>query len=92
MKSRNAETPGRRFNGVTSKMIDYKPFKIYPSGAKKKHVRAESIPAYPGQFTSTAQKDFTGRRPRRHCKVDDWPQLPIFGGTSGYYRTLNRLY
>jgi len=73
-------------------MTDYKPFKINPSNLRKKKVRAESIPAYPGQYTSTAAKDFSGRKPKRYCKVEDWPQLPIFGRRSGYYRTLNKLY
>jgi hypothetical protein len=89
---RSVDTPGRRFNGVTTKMVDYKPFKIHHSNARKKQIRAESIPAYPGQYMSTTAKDFLGKEPKRHCKAENWPQLPIFGSTSGYYRTLNKLY
>lgn len=86
------DLPDKKFDGVTSKMVDYKPFKIDPSGKGKKHKRGESIPSFPGQYDSTAMRDFAGRRPKRHCIVNEWPQLPIFGSTSGYYRTLDKVF
>ena len=89
---RDAKKPDKKFDGVASKMIDYKPFKINPSTADKKAKPAEIVPSYPGQYLSTAKKDFAGRKPTKDCVVNYWPQLPIFGSTSGYYRTLNKLY
>lgn len=73
-------------------MIDYKPFKINPLGSGKKKDKPELIPSFPGQYTSTTFNDFAGRKPTKKCVVDHWPQLPIFGRTSGYYRSLDRIY
>lgn len=73
-------------------MVDYKPFKIAPASSDKKKKEAELLPSFPGQYLSTARKDFDRKKMERPCPVINWPQLPIFGRTSGYYRTLDKVY
>lgn len=84
--------PDKKFNSVSTKMIDYKPFKIDPLGSGRKKDKPEMVPSFPGQFLSTATKDFNKKKMDRDCPVNKWPQLPIFGKTSGYYRSLDKIY
>lgn len=73
-------------------MVDYKPFKIGPVSTARAKKDPELLPSFPGQYLSTARKDFGKKKTDKACPVVNWPQLPIFGRTSGYYRTLDRIF
>lgn len=73
-------------------MVDYKPFKIGPVSTAKAKKEPEMLPSFPGQYTSTTAKDFGKKKMDKPCPVVNWPQLPVFGRTSGYYRTLDRIF
>jgi len=73
-------------------MVDYKPFKIGPVTSTKAKKDPEVLPSFPGQYMSTTAKDFAKKKVDKPCPVAQWPQLPIFGKTSGYYRTLDKIY
>lgn len=73
-------------------MVDYKPFKIGPLINVRAKKDAEVVPSYPGQYLSTARKDFARKKIDNPCPILHWPQLPIFGRSSGYYRSLDRIY
>jgi len=73
-------------------MIDYKPFKIDPLTSTRLKRDAERVPAFPGQYSTTASRDFANKKMDNPCPILDWPQLPIFGKPSGYYRSLDKVY
>lgn len=73
-------------------MIDYKPFKIGPLASVRPKKDADIIPGFPGQYSTTASRDFAKKKVDNPCPILHWPQLPIFGRTSGYYRSLDRIY
>jgi len=72
-------------------MIDCKQFNDPLMSTKLKR-DAETVPASPGQHSTTTNRDFTNKKVDNRCPILGWPELPTFGKPSGYYRSLDKVY
>ena len=90
--SRAIAQPNSRFDCVTTKMVDFKPFKIQPTNGKAKRKEVALTPSFPGQYQSTTKKDFGLKVPLKSCDNQAVPQPPSFSKSAAYFNPLEKLY
>eukprot|EP00831_Metopus_contortus_P035262 TRINITY_DN2807_c0_g1_i7.p2 TRINITY_DN2807_c0_g1~~TRINITY_DN2807_c0_g1_i7.p2 ORF type:complete len:191 (+),score=4.40 TRINITY_DN2807_c0_g1_i7:364-936(+) len=84
--------PDNKFTGVSSNMLDYKPFKIVPTGNPVGKKEPTPTFSFPGQYKTTAQNEFS-RRPRKvPCPCDSLETPPDFMKTITYFNPTTHQY
>lgn len=92
MKPINISEVDKHFNAVTTKMIDFKPFKIEGSNAMPKRKEVKLTPSYPGQYDTTMRKDYTQKKIDKICPAEKEAQAPDFSKSSAYFNPIDKVY
>jgi len=91
-KNRQVTQADKHFNAVTMKMTDFKPFKIQPADNTKEQKKVYRAPSFPGQYISTAMKDYGAKKIEDPCQEKKVPVPPSFNKSTAYFNPLNKLY
>ena len=80
------------FIGITSKMVDFKPFKVESRPKTAKNNTGIREFSYPGQYMSTTHKDFNEKRPMNQCIMEGKEMPPELLKASTYFNPVNKIY